>query len=143
MDRAQEEWDRLDKEEANFIRKYPQLEPLFKDDAICLGYDHDGEETEDKLAIPINDTFAYATADCELFEESDIPEILNIYNAHGWIGLICWVANKIDEDPVIEYTEDPLYQEIWKAIYGDKKLKPNYCNTGTPRWSKDKLDLKP
>jgi len=96
---------------------------------------------DDKRLINLNDTFAYACADAEIVKEEQVPEIVKIYRDWGHIGLICWSAKQRNEEPVIEYTEDPVYQATWKAMYGDLIVGKNGFNQFDPRWSDDKLHL--
>lgn len=115
---------------------------LFKemcDNGVVFG----AEEEFDPPAINLNDTFCYACGDAENVLPADMPEVINIYRRFGPIGCICWAAKRRDEAPVVEYTEDPVYQSTWKALYGDATVKPNGCNQVDPRWSDDRLCLEP
>lgn len=92
-------------------------------------------------ALNMSDTFAYACGESELVPADALLEVIGIYRSFGWVGCICWVAKRRNEDPVIEYTEDPVYRETWAALYGGLELEPNHCNLTDPRWSDERLDL--
>lgn len=94
-----------------------------------------------KMLLNMNDTFAYACGDAEYVATSEIPEVVRIYKQYGDIGLTCWAARKRKENPVIEYTEDPVYQATWRELYGELTVGQNYCNTKVARWSNRKLNL--
>ncbi len=128
-------------EDEEFLNQYPELSYLVEKYIVEVGFDHDdNSERGDgrSLMLNMNDTFMYACADGELFTSKDIPEILRVCDDHGWIGLICWAAKHRGYDPVVEYTEDSVYQEIWKTMYGDLKLE---STKEEGRWSSKKLNL--
>jgi hypothetical protein len=93
--------------------------------------------------LNLNDTFAYACGEGEPVPPEALPEVIHIYRRFGPVGCICWAAKQRGEEPVVEYTEDPVYQATWAALYGGLHLAPNRCNKSDPRWSNDPLDLKP
>lgn len=86
------------------------LELLDADDqAVYLGTrEIDGQSTI-TLKILLNDTFSYACADAERFEVADLPEIHRLWKAHGYYGLVAWVARKRNEEPVKEVRLDHAY----------------------------------
>ncbi len=146
-----EEGDEGDEGE-EFLSQYPELSYLVEECIVFAGIDHQHGWSENidnpckdqphgwVLCLNMNDTFMYACADAEEFTSKDIPEILKIHDDHGWIGLICWAAKHRGYDPVVEYTEDSVYQEIWKTMYGDLKLE---STKEEGRWSSKKLNLEP
>lgn len=117
------------------IAKLVEADVLFDDSDF-------GDGTGNKVFVNLNDTFAYACSDAEEIPNDQLEEIVRIYKRWGDVGLICWTARQRNEDPVVEYTEDPVYQETWKALYGDLKVQLNFCNQRDPRWSDRKLNLK-
>lgn len=137
--------DEENREDEEFLSQYPELSHLFDSDysIVEVGYDHSDNATRKdgrSLMLNMNDTFLYACADGQLFDPEDIPEILRIYDSYGSVGLICWAAVVRGYDPVVEYTEDQVYQNTWKVMYGDLKIKPT---KEKGRWSKERLNLKP
>lgn len=135
--------DQEDKLDEEFLGQYPELLHLVEECFVDVGYDHDDHsEREDGRSLMLNmsDTFGYACGDGELFTSKDIPEILKIYDEYGDVGLTCWAAKHRGYDPVVEYTEDPVYQNTWKSMYGDLKIEPT---VEKGRWSERKLNLKP
>src|SRR5579871_3957629 len=93
-------------------------------------FDEDGSPT-----LNMNDTFAYASGDAERVPPEAMGEVIDIYRRFGWVGCICWAAMRRNEDPVIEYTEDPVYRATWAALFGDTRVERNGCNQSDPRWS--------
>ena len=94
----------------------------------------------------MNDTFFYASADSDEVKEEDILKIIKIYKEYGSVGLTCWCAVERDHEPCIEYTEDEVYQNTWRALYGDLKLEINPMLEKDPdyRWgANSQLHLKP
>lgn len=148
----------LTSEQAEFLRGLPReaLE-LVRDEVLFVGTHHahgwparwqasginpcDSGEHWPILCVNVNDTFCYACGDAEEVPKASLPEIAQIYRQHGGVGLICWAAKRRDLDPVVEYTEDPVYQATWKALYGEAKVEPSpFANE---RWSDEKLNLRP
>lgn len=116
----------------------------------CLGPDGKLLPHGKQLCISTGDTFMYACADGEDVPAEQVDEVLRIYKQWGPTGLVCWAAKQGGMDPVIEYTEDPVYQRTWTALYGDLKLKVNFqleVTEGvkqfgpTYRWSQRRLNL--
>jgi hypothetical protein len=94
----------------------------------CEGKPHGME-----LCVNVNDTFAYACADAEPVTREEIVEVADLVRKHGSLAVVCWVARRRNEKPVVEYCESPEYQVVWKALYGDLKVADNYCNKAIPR----------
>jgi hypothetical protein len=150
----------LDDPEADavFLRTLPpEAAYLVNEEQAWIGCDHQHEWPKDKtpaeacngqphgkvLCLNMSDTFCYACGDAEEVWPHRCAEVSEVYKRFGPIGLVCWSAQQRNEDPVVEYTEDPVYQQTWKALYGDLKVEANYCNKVDPRWSDRKLNLKP
>ncbi len=141
-------------EDAAFLRTLPpEAAWLVYQDVAFIGCDHqhdwkgpdscEGQPHGKLLDLLLNDTFGYCSADAEDVKSEQCAAVAAIYRQYGDIGLVCWAAKKRGMDQVIEYTEDPEYQKTWTALYGDLKLAPNRCNQAVPRWSNEKLNLKP
>lgn len=134
-------------------KKPPEATFLVEADVAFVGCDHkhewkgpnpcEGQPHEDILCLVMNDTFAYACVDAENVADGDLATVASIYRWFGWVGLICWAARQRNEDPVIEFTEDPVYQDTWRALYGDLRVEANAFNKIDPRWCNDRLNLKP
>jgi hypothetical protein len=135
--------------DAAFLRTLPpEAAYLLKEEAAWIGCDHQHEWLKDKsfeenckgqphgksLCLNMGDTFVYACADAAEVRPEQLAEVADIYKRFGGYGLTCWAAKQRNEDPVIEITETPEYQETWKALYGDLKVEINKCNTVCPRW---------
>jgi hypothetical protein len=144
-----EEGDLDDPEaDAAFLRTLPPEAAYLVDaEAAWIGCDHMGHDWpagvknpcagkphSKSLALLMSDTFAYACADAEDVKPEQCAEVADIHKRFPSWGLVCWAAKQRNEDPVIEVTERPEYQETWKALYGDLKVEKNYCNTKVPRW---------
>jgi len=100
-------------------------------------------DSQGQPALNMGDTFWYACGEVEPVPSESMADVIDIYRRFGPVGCVCWAAKRRNEDPVIEYTEHPVYQETWAALYGDARLKPNSCNQSDPRWldDDDRLDL--
>lgn len=61
------------------------------------------------LHLTCGDTFAYACADAEPFGLDDLPEIDRLWKAHGYSGMVAWIAHKRQQEPVKEYRYDAGY----------------------------------
>lgn len=61
------------------------------------------------FSIQCNDTFMYACGDAEDCTLADLPEIARLWKAHGWSGLVAWIARKRNMEPVKEFRVDPRY----------------------------------
>lgn len=94
-------------------------------------------ENDRQTALVMSDTFGYAGTHLVQVASESMAEVIDIYRRFGPVGCICWAAKRRNEDPVIEYTEDPVYQETWAAIYGNARVRPNDCNQSDPRWLDD------
>lgn len=151
---SEEAIDYLEPEEREWLKTQPpEAAYMIQEDVAFVGCDHQhewkgvdsckGQPHGMNLCLAMSDTFSYACADAEPVSNEELPEVVSVYKRYGHVGLICWSAKKRNEDPVIEYTEDPVYQQTWQALYGDLKVEANYCNTKDPRWSSKRLNLKP
>jgi hypothetical protein len=98
-------------------------------------------DEEGRPELNMNDTFCYACGEAEPVPSEAMAAVIDIYRRFGWVGCVCWAAKRRGEDPVVEYTESPVYQAIWTALYGETRLKPNRCNQADPRWSDERLEL--
>jgi hypothetical protein len=146
-----------DDEDAEYIRTLPpEAAFLIYNDVAFIGCDHQHDWPRDGtnpcigkphgklLSILLSDTFGYACADGEDVKPEQCAEVAEIYRKFGYTGLVCWAAKQRGEPPVIEYTEDAEYQKVWKELYGDLELpNKNRCNIHDPRWSSEKINLKP
>lgn len=74
---------------------------------------------ENRLLLNMNDTFAYACADCEEVPEGKVEEIISLYKRHGNNGLIYWVAKQRGEDPGV-----PEYRKEVQRIRKLEKRRP-------------------
>lgn len=141
--------------DAAFLRTLPpEAVYLVNEEMAWIGCDHQhdwpkgvanpclGKPHGKSLCLNMNDTFCYACGDAEVVKPEQCAEVAQVYKRWGPIGLVCWSAKQRNEDPVVEYTEDPVYQTTWKALYGDLKVQENYCNKVDPRWSDRKLNLR-
>lgn len=140
-----EEIDEDERIDQLFLSQWPEIAHC---DWVMVGnnWSDDGKDYLGKiLMLNMSDTFIYACADSEEFKPEDFPELLKIYEDWGDIGHICWAAKKRGYDPCVEYTEDKVYQDTWRGLYGDLKLEINVMLQTDPnyRWSNKKLDLKP
>lgn len=148
----------LEPDEAAWLRTQPpEAAYLMSVNVAFIGTHHEHEwsrevkfedNCKDKqhwpiLCVNVNDTFAYACGDAEEVKPERLAEVVDIYKRFGPTGLVCWAAVQRNEDPVVEFTEDPEYQKTWKALYGELQVNPNEFNKVDPRWSNDKLNLQP
>src|SRR6266496_4803996 len=148
----------LETDDADWLRAQPpQAAYLIKEGMayICCHHQHEfpvgmswadacnGKPHGKFLGLNMGDTFGYACSDSEEVKGGDLEEVVRIYKRYGPTGLICWASKQRNEAPVIEYTEDPVYQATWKAFYGDLSVEENFCNRSDPRWSDSKLNLAP
>lgn len=140
-------------DERQFVENNPWGFLLLKANQLYLGSDWENDEdSEDGLGkwlgwcycLNMNDTFYYACGDGEKVERDEMEELIRIYEEWGSIGLTCWAAKKRGYDPCIEYTEDQVYIDTWRGLYGDLSVKQNPMLEDRPdyRWSNDKLNLK-
>lgn len=56
-----------------------------------------------------NDTFSYACADAEEFEESDLDLIIDLNDIFSYHGVTAWMSKKRGYDPVKPYLTDKFY----------------------------------
>lgn len=62
-----------------------------------------------RLVLSCGDTFAYACADAERFTLDELPEVARLWEAHGYYGVVAWIARKRKQEPVKEYRYAPRY----------------------------------
>jgi hypothetical protein len=62
-----------------------------------------------RLVLGCGDTFAYACADAESFTLDEMPEVFRLWKAHGYYGVVAWIAKKRGVEPVKEYRYDASY----------------------------------
>jgi hypothetical protein len=68
----------------------------------------------------MNDTFAYACADCEEVPDDKINEVAKLFRLYGGAGLDYWVSEQRGYDPGIE-----KYAKEVKRIRKLEKKKPS------------------
>jgi hypothetical protein len=112
-------------------------------DGVIFGRGENDDEPP--FVVNLSDTFTYACADGERIPPELLDEVVRIYREFGPVGCVCWAAARRNHEPVVEYTEDPVYQATWRALYGARVVGYNLCNQipGEERWSQDRLHLKP
>lgn len=78
--------------------------------------DHDAEplwlhlrDGEVRIHLHCGDTFAYACSDAEVVSLEELPGIHQVWQKHGYVGLVAWIARKRQQEPVKEYRYDPQY----------------------------------
>lgn len=59
-----------------------------------------GEDVKIAYSLNMNDTFAYACADCEDFELTDLDLIFDLYKKYSHHGVTAWAAVKRDDTPI-------------------------------------------
>ena len=82
------------------VQRVQLRELLDADDEPILLRARDGVPS---LAIVCGDTFAYACADAESFTLSELSEVYRLWKAHGYVGLVAWIACKRQDEPIKEY----------------------------------------
>lgn len=70
------------------------------DVAFCNYDHHEGGDGHVQLLLSCNDTFGYACADCEEIPISEAPHILKLYDEHGDIAVIDYIAKKRNDTPI-------------------------------------------
>lgn len=70
-----------------------QLEEA-RNDPECSEFIQDMES--EIQVINLNDTWAWACADCVKPEDSELPEVARLYREYGWCGILYWAAEKQD-----------------------------------------------
>lgn len=75
------------------------LEELVKNDVLSLRIREDAVI----LRAHCGDTFAYACADSEDITLDEIPEFARLWKAHGYVGMVAFIAQKRAAEPVKEY----------------------------------------
>jgi hypothetical protein len=91
---------------------YEEIEALFwlaARDLVFFGtWDEEAEDWTDgfSLALNVNDTFYYASADAEGMELKDAPSLVNLYKLFGFCGLAAWVAIKRDSNVLPQLMTD-------------------------------------
>ena len=58
--------------------------------------DHFGTPEDYQLAINLNDTFFWASADCEVIGLDELEEVARLFFKYGWSGILYWVVKKRD-----------------------------------------------
>lgn len=97
--------------------EYLTLAHLFATDEAELMWSYNGMLTDGKLHlddhprayVTCNDTFGWATADCEEIQPGEVWHVLKAYQAYGNDGLTAWVCAKRDTMPF----------DKWMEKYGD------------------------
>lgn len=84
-----------------------QLLELLDSDSEPIHIGYRGEAVT--LTAGCSDTFMYACADSEPFEIAELPEVCRLWVAHGYYGVIAWIARKRRVEPVKEYRYDAGY----------------------------------
>jgi len=78
-----------------------------------------------QFCVVCNDVFAWATADCELVEDKELPLVYNIFNQYGRIGIEAWCSLKRDKlEPQQPYLEEHLnFHQIRDQVEAMMKVK--------------------
>lgn len=61
-------------------------------------------------AVLLNDVFGYACADAETIFPGQAAEIKTFYETFGWDGVIAWVANARNQEPLKELRTEKYLQ---------------------------------
>ena len=69
-----------------------------------------------EIWIWCNDTFMYACSDSETVPLDALPDVYRLWKAHGWDGLIAWIAAKRKAEPVKEVRYDAGYVKARAAL---------------------------
>ena len=76
---------------------------------------------DDKLHLNMNDTFAFACADCEEVPDDKIAEVASLYSRFGYCGLVYWVSKQRNWE--MPYAPDgPSFAESKKEIKRIRKI---------------------
>lgn len=75
------------------------------------------------LELNMNDTFAYASADLEEFEEKDIAEIYDLRERYGFDGVTAWASHKRGDKPIESYRTDKFKKAMGEIKNGITKIK--------------------
>jgi len=60
------------------------------------------EENKISILVNVGDTFAYAYADAEEVDITEVQTVKDIYDRFSWDGVIAWAARKRKETPIEE-----------------------------------------
>ncbi len=83
------------------MNRYEDIVYLYCEGVII---DFAGEQFKDlEVAIPCNDTFAYASADAEEIPEGREHEVRTIYDNYSWPGVIAWCAKERGVEPLAAF----------------------------------------
>jgi len=94
-----------------YIEYLHKLIWLSSREIVFWGCYNEVEDKHDENAYPFlgcNDTFYYASADGENFEEKDMDLIIEVYKKFSWSGVDAWIALKRGID-VLEQRITPEY----------------------------------
>ena len=64
---------------------------FYLDDESELG---DGEDPKWLQTINFNDAWSWGSADCEYVEDSELPEVAELFWRYGWCGVLYWADEK-------------------------------------------------
>lgn len=62
--------------------------------AADVFFDCDEDEPEMRQVLNMSDVWAWACADCEKVEDSELPELGTLFFRYGWAGILYWVSQK-------------------------------------------------
>lgn len=81
---------------SNFDNSTQEQQDAFeflKTTGIFFGRDDDQEEKWDRM-INMNDVWGWACSDCHEVPMDQMPELLRLYNAYGWCGVLYFVSER-------------------------------------------------